>query len=104
MREVRIYQTDNSDYKFMNYSWAAKHGYDIYDYDVVAEFFIPDYWGVLDEELEKIYKMGNEGIIQQMKGVKKMRSISVSDVIEIDGKKYYVDSLGFKEVGKWSTK
>ena len=40
--------------------------------------------------------MGNDGTIQQV--FRRMRSISVSDIIEIDGTKYYVDSFGFREI------
>jgi len=96
-KHIKIYQTDNSDYRFMNYDFAVDHGFDIYDYDVVAEFYKEVYepdWRVL----ESIFDLGNRGFIQAVCNDEFMRSISVSDIIEIDEKKYYVDSFGFKEV------
>lgn len=96
-KNIKIYQTDNRDYRFMNYEFAIKNGFDMKDYEVVAEFFREEYENdyLL---LERIFRLGNEGIIQQLCNQEFMRSISVSDVIEIDGKKYFVDSFGFKEV------
>lgn len=96
MIEVKIYQTNNRDYVFMNWEWSEKY-FNINDYEEVAKFFVFD--DLCDEDgeldLEKIFIKGNNGDLQKYF---KMRSISVSDVIEVDGKKYFVDSFGFKEV------
>ena len=98
-KNIKIYQTNNRDYRFMNYEFAIDHGFKMSDYDVVAEFYKEVYepdWRVL----ESIFDLGNRGFIQAVCNNEFMRSISVSDVIEIDGKKYFVDSFGFKEVNE----
>lgn len=96
---IKIYQTNNRKYAFMNYEFAKEHGFNIADYEVVAEFYKevyePDF-----RILESVYDLGNRGFIQAVCNDEFMRSISVSDVIELDGRKYYVDSFGFKEMNK----
>ena len=44
--------------------------------------------------LEKIYSVFNASRPKDFKG----HSLSVSDVVELDGEKYYVDRLGWKKV------
>lgn len=96
--KIKIYQTKQScKYSFMNYDFAKSHDFKIEDYELVAEFNREDYITV-DQILERIFDYGNRGIIQMLCNNEYMRSISVSDIIEIDGVKYYVDSFGFKEV------
>ena len=94
---IRIYQTSNRKYSFMNYEFAKENGFDLKDYEMVAEFYKevyePDF-----RILESIYDLGNRGFIQAVCNNEFMRSISVSDIIELDGRKYFVDSFGFKEV------
>lgn len=91
MKKVKVYQTENRDYCFMNWEWSKKY-FNLNDYKLVAEFNVEDN----ESDLEAIYRMGNDGTIQQV--FRRMRSISVSDIIEIDGTKYYVDSFGFREI------
>lgn len=69
-----------------------------------AKFSIDNYKQVYDgnidaEEnvigtLEKIYSMFNAYRPKDFKG----HSLSVSDVVELDGEKYYVDRFGWKKV------
>ena len=69
-----------------------------------AKFNIDNYKQVYDgnidaEEnvigtLEKIYSMFNAYRPKDFKG----HSLSVSDVVELDGEKYYVDRFGWKKV------
>ena len=89
MREVKIYQTNNRDYVFMNWEWSEKY-FDINDYELVLNVNLEV------EDLEEIFRLGNNGELKKYNYY--MRSISVSDIIEVDGKKYFVDSFGFKEV------
>lgn len=97
-RKIKIYQTkDWCKYSFMNYDFAKSHDFKMEDYELVAEFNREDYVPI-DRMLEIIFDLGNRGIIQQVCNDEFMRSISVSDVIEVDGVMYYVDSFGFKEV------
>lgn len=97
-KHIKIYQTKRwCKYAFENYEWAKQNGFNLEDYDVVAEFYKEVYepdWRVL----ESIFDLGNRGYIQAVCNNEFMRSISVSDIIEINDKKYYVDSFGFKEV------
>ena len=89
MKKVKIYQTDNRDYRFMNWEWSEKY-FDINDYQCVLEL------NMEVDDLEEIFYKGNNGELKKYNHY--MRSISVSDVIEADGIKYFVDSFGFKEI------
>ena len=82
----------NTDYAFRSYDEVADK-IDLDDYDVVATIEVPDN----ENTLEKIFIFGNTDK-SKFKEVKLMRSISVSDIIEYDGAKYYVDVFGFKEL------
>lgn len=101
VHKVRIYQCD-APYKFMDYEFARSHGLNSMeafnnDYKLVAEFNMK--WE--DEEcymtnmLGQLWNDGNDGTLQRHF---KMHSISMSDVIEIDGHKHYVDTFGFVEM------
>lgn len=96
-KNIKIYQTNNRKYSFMNYDFAIENGFNINDYDVVAEFY-KEVYEPDRRVLESIFDLGNRGFIQAVCNDEFMRSISVSDIIEIDGRKYFVDSFGFKEV------
>ena len=89
MKNIKIYQTDNRDYVFMNWEWSEKY-FDINDYKLVLEINLDVY------DCEEVFEKGNDGTLKKYNPY--MRSISVSDVIELDGKKYFVDGWGFKEV------
>lgn len=90
MEKINIYQLDiNSNYLFMSYEFAKEHGFNLYDYKLVASF------NTDNTDLEHIFFIGNNGGLQKHF---KMRSLSVSDIIEINGKKFYIDSFGFKEI------
>ena len=84
------------DYAFRGYEDAeGKVNRD--DYQLVVqgeEYKYDDVYTIL----ENIFKEGNNGNLQRTKTLAPMRSISVSDVIGIDGKYYYVDTFGFKEI------
>lgn len=89
MKEIKVYQTNNREYVFMNYEFAMKHNFDFKDYKEVASF-MGNY-----EDLEYIFQIGNNGYLTSKY---QMRSISVSDIIQVDNKYYFVDSFGFKEL------
>lgn len=71
------------------------------DYEKVAEIGLKEFKKVfkndIDGMLESIFSYGNtnKGFRQANPNA---RSISVSDIIEIDGKYYYCDTFGFKDV------
>lgn len=95
MKDIKIYQASlNCDYVFMNYEYAMEKGLKKEDYELVASFkdeTSEDNYTILN----KLWDLGNNGTLQN---TYRMRSISVSDIIEIDGVAYYVDSFGFKEI------
>ena len=89
MKRVKVYQTDNRDYRFMNWNWSEKY-FDMNDYELVLDANLEV------DDLEDVFYKGNNGELKKYNYY--MRSISVSDVIELDGKKYFVDSFGFVEL------
>ena len=91
MKEIKIYQTSNRDYSFMDFDFASKHNFDFKDYKQVASFLSNS------EDLEYIFTIGNNGYLTSKY---QMRSISVSDIIQVENKYYYVESVGFKELWK----
>ena len=96
MKEIIIYQTDNRDYLFMPWEYA-KEKFNMNDYQEVLYF---TYDGDLENEdlLNKIFNDGNNGKLHNQFPDNRFRSLSVSDVIEVDGVKYYIDRFGFKEL------
>ena len=93
---AKIYQirdVANTDYAFRGYDEVADK-IDLDDYDLVATIYVSD---EDDDALEKIFMYGNTDK-SKFTMIKPMRSISVSDIIEYDGAKYYVDDFGFKEL------
>ena len=94
MKQINIYQAGlESGYTFMNYDYA-KDLIEMEDYELVASFEDDDN-NDNDSVLNKLYNLGNDGTLVMNF---EMRSISVSDIIEIDGVKYFVDSFGFKKI------
>ena len=96
MKEIIIYQTDNRDYSFMPWEYA-KEKFNMNDYQEVLYF---TYDGDLENEdlLNKIFNDGNNGKLHNQFPDNRFRSLSVSDIVEVDGIKYYIDSFGFKEL------
>ena len=96
MKKVKIYQIQSirdCDYTFMGWEYA-KDKFSMDDYKLVAEYEEEDYKD--DFLLNEVWNKGNNGELQcRFPG---MYSVSVSNIIDIDGTKYYVDSFGFKEV------
>lgn len=95
-QNAKIYQirdVANTNYAFRGYDEVADK-IDLNDYDLVATIYVSD---EDDDALEKIFMYGNTDK-SKFTMIKPMRSISVSDIIEYDGAKYYVDDFGFKEL------
>ena len=97
MKEVTIYQinekVENSHYKlFASLSRLEKMGltFNPNDYKIV-------YKGTMDvEDAEDVYMRLQYTKPQGYKG----HSLSVSDLVQMDGKTYFCDSYGFKDVTK----
>lgn len=96
MKDITIYQCNvNKGYTFMDYDFAKQHGFDINDYDKVASFYMRSNDDDDMKLLNDLWEKGNNGELQERYP---MRSISVSDVIKINKKLYYVEPFGFKQI------
>ena len=87
----QIKDVENCAYAFKHYEWA-KNVLDLNDYEVVYE-------GELDcpempNALEELFEIFN---VRRPKDFER-RSMSISDVVEIDGKNYYCDFVGWEEL------
>lgn len=69
------------------------------DYEKVIEFPYDEGKTVVDI-LDTVFELGNHGAFQQMVPEVKMRSVSVSDIIEVNGMRWYVDTMGFTAIEK----
>ena len=85
----------NCNYAFRDYD-EAKDKINMDDYDAVASIVLPKK-GSTSELLEQIFMLGNTNK-DAFNVSGKFRSISVSDIIELDNEVYYVDSFGFKKI------
>lgn len=94
--KFKLYQikdVENCKYAFGGYSTAMKNSFSIDDYEVVYEGEVeikPDVHAML----ETVFYIFNCRRPEDFKG----RSMSVSDVVELNGKVYYCDSFGFREI------
>ena len=87
----QIKDVENCAYAFKHYEWA-KNVIDLKDYEVTYEGEL-DY-PEMPNALEELFKIFNIKIPEDFKG----RSMSISDVVEIDGKNYYCDFVGWEEL------
>lgn len=90
---------DNKRIMFVSYDTAIKNKPDlsINDYDVVYDGDIQDEDDELFEDtktLNELFYIFNKNRPEDFKG----HSLSVSDVIKLGAKFYYVDSFGFREM------
>lgn len=90
MAQVRVYQADTmAPNKFMGYDFTMKHG------GVERKYYKTVFAGELPvSDLEDVFMLLNTKRPEGYSG----HSLSVSDVVEMGGKKYFVDSFGFKEI------
>ena len=102
---LKIYQVDvHAPYSFWDYQLARKKGADfktLKDYTLVYEGEFHSWGKKNNEVLEEIFTEGNIGRLRtyMTEFCKTARSISVSDIIELDGTRYYCNSFGFVKVG-----
>ena len=87
----QIKDVENCAYAFKHYEWA-KNVIDLNDYEVVyeGEFDYPE----MPNALEELFEIFNNKRPEDFKG----RSMSISDIVEIDGKNYYCDFVGWEEL------
>lgn len=88
----QIKDIKNCDYAFEHYDWC-KDKINLNDYQVVYE-------GEIEVEtdpistLEKLFEIFNINHPEDYRG----HSLSVSDIMELDGKNYYCDAFGWIEL------
>ena len=87
----QIKDVENCAYAFKHYEWA-KNVIDLKDYEVVYEGEL-DY-PEMPNALEELFEIFND---RRPKDFDR-RGMSISDVVEIDGKNYYCDFVGWEEL------
>ena len=87
----QIKDVENCAYAFKHYEWA-KNVLDLNDYEVVyeGELHCPE----MPNALEELFEIFNN---KRPKDFER-RSMSISDVVEIDGKNYYCDFVCLVEL------
>lgn len=95
-----IYQipdTTKAMYCFLSYGYAINYGFDLNDYEVVYEGDIDCTSESLNSVLEKIFTILNSDCSPfDYNG----RSLSMSDIVKVDGKYFYCDTVGWKKIGE----
>ena len=103
MSNAILYQMKDTDENYGKIFQGLKDGLEINldDYEKVAEIGLKEFKKVFKSDiqgmLESIFSYGNN-TNQFRQHYPNARSISVSDIIEIDGKYYYCDTFGFKDI------
>lgn len=87
----QIKDVENCEYALKHYDWD-KDKIDLKDYEVVYEGEL-DY-PEMPDALEELFDIFNVRCQEDFKG----RSMAVSDIVEVDGKNYYCDGVGWKEL------
>lgn len=95
--QVNIYQLKDieTSYAFMGYDYAIHHNFTIDDYEIVWSGEINSNMPI-NTILELTYREFNVNKPSNFVG----HSLSVSDLIEIDGKIYYCDDADWKLVAQ----
>ena len=96
--KYKIYQVDphNCDYAFEWWSWC-KDRFNFKDYKLVYEADVEPSAGGPMAMLEELFELFNKHRPTDFKG----HSLSVSDVVELDDKFYFCDSVGWLDITKF---
>lgn len=89
---LQISKWEDCNYFFRGWDFAKKSHFTLSDYEVVYEGEIEG--TNVGEVLEDLFRIFNIQQPQDFRG----HSMSVSDVVCLDGKYYYTDHIGFAEV------
>lgn len=93
---VKIYQL--AEPSKVSYAFLDCDGteFDMAHYKLIGSVELDDLNRLDPQEfLEQIFTLGNIGVLQEKIG-KPMHSLSTSDLIEVDGKLWYINSVGFR--------
>lgn len=89
----QIKDNNNARYEFMGYDWALSHGFNLDDYEKVYEGnIVAD--STPEDTCELIFIMLNQHRPEDFHG----HSLSVSDIVVINGQRFYTDSIGFRKI------
>lgn len=89
---LQIKDIENCSYMFSSFNFAQQKGFSLHDYEIVYEGEIEDY--SIEYTLEKLFEIFNTFPPEDFRG----HSMSVSDVVELNGVYYYCDHVGFKKI------
>ena len=92
---LQIKSAVNCPYIFSSFDFAQQKGLSLRDYEVVYEGVIKD--SNVEDALEELFMIFNTCWPADFKG----HSMSVSDVVELEGVYYYCDHVGFKKITKF---
>ena len=87
----QIKDAENCEYYLRHYNWV-KDKIDLKDYEVTYEGEL-DY-PEMPDALEELFDIFNVRRPNDFKG----RSMAVSDIVEVEGKNYYCDAIGWVEL------
>lgn len=91
-RNFVICQTENRDYLFEPMKRALENGFSMSDYADVWQGEIEA--ETIGDALDELFRIFNMDIPEGYRG----RSLSVSDVVKLDGTPYYCDVFGWSEI------
>ena len=80
-------------YGFMDYEWAKEHGFSLDDYEKTYDGEIES-GRYIENTLDNVFVKFNMNRPEDFKG----HSLSVSDIVVLNGEKFYCDSLGWKAI------
>lgn len=89
---LQIKDVENCSYVFSGFKFAQQKGFSLQDYEVVYEGEVEDV--DVENMLEKLFTLFNIFRPEDFEG----RSMSVSDVVELEENYYYTDIYGFKKI------
>ena len=87
----QIKDAENCEYAFRRYNWV-KDKLNLKDYEVVYEGELGGQ--EMPNALEELFDIFNVRRPEDFKG----RSMAVSDIVEVEGKNYYCDAIGWVEL------
>lgn len=91
---LQIKDLENSKYAFMGYDFALRYGFTLDDYEEVYSSDIEYKEKDINAFLEKLFYIFNVKHPEDYHA----HSLSVSDIIVVDGHAYYVDSFGYATI------
>lgn len=98
--KFKIYQIKdikNCEYAFFGYDLASRYGFNLNDYQLIYEEETDK--NLTLDQIFRLFNVVTEEDVKRLDAVNyKGHSLSVSDIVEIDGKKYYCDSCGWEEI------